>query len=212
MPTHSKIPDEVLVDQLRHGSGKAFGDLYDRYYLLMLRFSAGLLGDYSAAQDIASDCFLKLWNHRTKLGKGGSVKAFLYSVTKNLTMDYLKTQKRKVNGIIEMLDIPDENEIQAKMVDAETYDSVLKHWDNLPGGEKQVLDLLLEGKSLVEIAHQLGTTKQNISKKKWRGIQRLQDHLGKQLIVPGLSFMKVFIITICRTTPHCDQNKVIKYG
>ncbi len=70
----------------------AFRQLFDQYFKQVKNFIYYKLGDSDAAEDIAQECFVKVWENREKV-KPESAKSYLYTIANNLTINQLKRQK-----------------------------------------------------------------------------------------------------------------------
>ncbi|MEQ9426775.1 MAG: RNA polymerase sigma-70 factor [Cyclobacteriaceae bacterium] len=71
---------------------KQFRELFDTYFKQVKNFIYYKLGDADAAEDIAQECFMKVWENRDKV-KPESAKSYLYTIANNLTINQLKRQK-----------------------------------------------------------------------------------------------------------------------
>jgi len=69
-----------------------FRQLFDQYFKQVKNFIYYKLGDVDAAEDIAQECFVKVWENREKV-KPESAKSYLYTIANNLTINQLKRQK-----------------------------------------------------------------------------------------------------------------------
>ena len=69
-----------------------FRQLFDQYFKQVKNFTYYKLGDVDAAEDIAQECFVKVWENREKV-KPESAKSYLYTIANNLTINQLKRQK-----------------------------------------------------------------------------------------------------------------------
>ena len=84
------------ADHLRaHGADDAslrllFNDIFRSYEQPLFRLAANLCKDDSMARDIIHDVFLKLWEIRQQLHEIESIEAFLFTMTRNRIMDYLR--------------------------------------------------------------------------------------------------------------------------
>jgi RNA polymerase sigma-70 factor (ECF subfamily) len=63
----------------------------------LLNFSQKLVENEADAEDIVQEIFLKLWNMRSTLGEYNSVEALAMQITKNLSLDKLKSRKLSGN-------------------------------------------------------------------------------------------------------------------
>lgn len=79
--------DDELMLELRRGQAAALDELMRRYWPPLLTFSAGLLDSRDEAEDVAQQAFLQLWGRRKTWRAGGSVKAYLFKVARNLSLN-----------------------------------------------------------------------------------------------------------------------------
>ena len=60
-----------------------------------------MLRQHDAAEDILSDVFLKLWEGRAKLTQVENFDAYIFTIVKNRSLNYLEKQKRHINLLLE---------------------------------------------------------------------------------------------------------------
>lgn len=70
-----------------------FDELYRKNYSSLVSFVSSYVYDREKAEDIAQKAFMIIWERREILDCDNSVKSYLYSTAKNLTLDYLKHKK-----------------------------------------------------------------------------------------------------------------------
>jgi RNA polymerase sigma-70 factor (ECF subfamily) len=70
-----------------------FQTLYQSYAPMVRRFSLFLCGDPALADDITSETFIRAWTSRGKI-REATVKAYLFTIARNLYRDYLRKNKR----------------------------------------------------------------------------------------------------------------------
>lgn len=70
--------------------------LFRRYYVVVMRFIWKMLKDRHAAEDIAQNIFLKIWQGRHCLDSKRSIKGLLFSMSKNEAINVLKAQRLNV--------------------------------------------------------------------------------------------------------------------
>jgi RNA polymerase sigma-70 factor (ECF subfamily) len=68
----------------------------------LYRLSKRLLEDADEAQDTVQDVFVKLWNMREKLDRYRNVEALAVVMTRNMSLDKLKTRKYKTEKLEDM--------------------------------------------------------------------------------------------------------------
>lgn len=124
----------------------------------MLNFSLKLTDDRADAEDIVQEAFLKLWYIRDKLDEYQSVEALVMQVTKNLSLDKLRTRK-PVGPDIETISMDSGMKTPAEQLEQqEAVDQVRQLIDRLPSLQQTIIRMKdVEGYELSEIAEITGT-------------------------------------------------------
>lgn len=81
---------KALTEKVSRGDRQAFCVLFREYYGKVLRFVHSLVKDDAAAQDLAQDVFVKLWEKRRRLHGVKSLDSYLFVVSRNAALDYFK--------------------------------------------------------------------------------------------------------------------------
>ncbi|AJY77005.1 RNA polymerase sigma factor [Paenibacillus beijingensis] len=97
------LSDYELMQLVKNRKQKALSVLYDRYGALVYSFAMKALRDETAAREIVQAVFLRLWT----TGSGydpekGKFTSWLLTVTRNLTTDYIRQQRRESLGRIQI--------------------------------------------------------------------------------------------------------------
>ncbi len=89
------MPDKELVEKARGGDQGAFEQLVldnqNKVYALALR----LVNDREEAADLAQEAFVKAWQGLASFQGESSFATWVYRLTTNLCIDYLRKQKRR---------------------------------------------------------------------------------------------------------------------
>lgn len=72
-----------------------FEQLYERYARDVYRFALYLSGSPAQAEDIAAETFVRVWTVRDKV-RGATVKAYLFTIARNLHADGRRLESRQV--------------------------------------------------------------------------------------------------------------------
>jgi len=92
---HSHLSDDEIVAEFRKSNNSALvGELYHRYYLMVFGVCMNYLRDRAESEDAAAQVFEKLLVDLPKY-QVGNFKAWLYGLTKNWCLQWLRTNKRK---------------------------------------------------------------------------------------------------------------------
>ncbi len=159
---------------------KTFRQLFEEYYTSLCIYANSILHDLVLAQDIVSDCFVRIWEKRADIQIKTSVKHYLFLSVRNAIFSYLRSpENRKIDAflVIERLEeIPVEADNPEQ--DADIL-RVLALIEQLPEQRKRILKLATyEGKTYKEIAEQLGISVNTVNTQMSRAYRFLREELG----------------------------------
>ncbi len=86
------MPSE-LIAALKSGSEIAFRKIYESNFSGLLRFANSYLHDDSVAEDVVQNAFVSLWEKRASLFEQTNVRAFLVTIVKTKTLNYLEKEQ-----------------------------------------------------------------------------------------------------------------------
>src|SRR5258708_11890336 len=121
-----------------------FSELYGRYAQDVHRFALYLCGNQSLAEDLTSETFMRAFCGPTDL-RMGTVKAYLFAITRNLYRDYVARQGRTVatDSLPERQDPRPGPEASAQ--DRQELQNTLRVIQKLPEQQREALLLALDG-------------------------------------------------------------------
>ena len=82
--------DDIAVQDLKNGDGKAFTRIYNKYLQQLHLYAVKIVEDMETTEDIVHDLFTKLWENRGKIDITTSLKAYLYSSIRNNCLKHLE--------------------------------------------------------------------------------------------------------------------------
>ena len=166
------IPDnklEQIVELCKKNNRKAQKDLYDlfskKFFIICLRYST----DYSEAEDMLQEGFIKLYAQINKFNKGGYFKSWAGRLIANNCIDMI----RKKPNLYAITDFH-ANSLETSTINALDKmigDDVLNIIQSLPTGYRTIFNMyVIEGFSHKEIAERLniktGTSKSQLNRAK----------------------------------------------
>lgn len=89
------IGDVELISRIRIGDEAAFRIAFDLYSSKLYTFSFRLLKDNEQCQEVVQEVFLNLWLSRTKLDDQYPLAPYLYTITRRLTLNVLRSMANK---------------------------------------------------------------------------------------------------------------------
>jgi RNA polymerase sigma-70 factor (family 1) len=158
-----------------------YHSLFKLFYKPIRSFIYYRCGDVDMAEDLTQDVFIKLWETRTRIDKR-TVKAYLYTIAQNLTINQLKRQQllykfKKIPGTDRDNDNPE------KLAEMQDYEKKLQAVIALlPEGGREVFFMnRLEDMTYVEIAERLGLSVKAVEKRMSKVLSILREKLGTEL-------------------------------
>ena len=169
-----------LVTRAQRGNSQAFVELYEQYSPKVYRYLRRRLdGPDEAVQDLAADVSVSVYEKLDRyVDRGAPFTAWLYRVTRNKLIDYLRTQKgahlcplEDAAGVVE----PRAASAYGQMLDRQILAPVLAR---LTPEQRQVIESrFLAGHKVAETAALLGRTEESVKKLQARGLASLRLRL-----------------------------------
>src|SRR5574344_1628324 len=125
-----------LFDEIRQGNNN-FENLYNKYYRLVYKIAFSILKNKENSEDIAQNVFTKIYKLDKEKLPTKSEAAWLYSVTKNECIMYLRNNKESFD-IDNLYNICDENDEISKIIDNDKYDRII---NKLNKQEQEIVSL-----------------------------------------------------------------------
>lgn len=145
----------------------------------LYRFSLRVVGNPSEAEDVVQEVLIKMWKSRDRWEQYHNIEAWCMRMTKNLSIDKLRSKHQKVGLLPEGVDFIAPNISPEKST--ELNDRVLKIKDlinQLPEQQKMVIQLRdIEGYAYKEIAAQLDISLNQVKVNLFRARQSIKSQM-----------------------------------
>jgi len=129
-----------------------FDTLFDRHYPELARYCQRLTGDRDAAEDIAQESMVRLFDHQVS-GSEAGMRAWLFKTATHLVRDRYRVEKNRVRLLAEHPVRPSEPPSpQLRLERAEARDHARAALDTLPPRDREILLMRYSGFSYREIA------------------------------------------------------------
>lgn len=187
MKINEKELDE-LFKEIKNNNKIAFEKLYSRYNKLVYGIAFSILKNKQDAEDMVQIVFTKIYSiDKNKLPSSNEA-SWLYSVTKNETINYLKNKKNNID-LDSIYELEDNNNEIDKIINQDKYNRIISR---LNEKEREIVSLkILSNLSFEEIGKILNVPTGTI---KWRYYKSV--HTLKLLLSNLGMFMVSFITTI----------------
>ncbi len=122
--------DTDLMLKVAQGDGRAYEELYRRYFGNLLRFLALWEGRAQPREDLAQEVFLRVWRNRERYHLSTTFKTYLFAYAKNVVREY-KSKARRENLLMRRISLralrscPPESDV---VLEIEELVFLLKEW------------------------------------------------------------------------------------
>lgn len=179
----NKLKEKLLLFRLKlQKSPEAFGEFYDLYHNRIYRFVLFKVSSSEEAQDITSESFLRAWQHINQNKPVTNLNALLYSIARNLVIDYYRKQSKfesVSSGILGFIpDTKAENFIKGIEIKGDIKpisNALIKLNENY---QEIIILRFIEGLSHSEISDILDCSKGNVRVTQHRALAALRKELA----------------------------------
>lgn len=152
-----------------------FDTLYKDYYTMVLQMCLGYVrGNEEEAKDLTQEIFINTWNALDKFRGASGYKTWIYRITVNTCLKYIRDTKSKTNSSLEVTGL---NSSQEPEIATNDYSSLYLAIGQLCEIDRLIIMMVLEEADYDDIAKVMGISAVNLRVK----IHRIKKNLKKQL-------------------------------
>ena len=181
--------ENELINKTKEGDVSSFKVLIELYQDMVLNTAFGFLKNKDDSEDITQDVFIKVYKTISKFKGDSKFSTWLYRITINESLNFLKSKKRRNLFFIfssenedQVYDIPDTGSNSPSEVseNTERRKILYKAIDSLAENQKIAYTLSkIDGMSYSEIAEIMGTTISSVESLLNRAKKKLKLKLEK---------------------------------
>ncbi len=138
----------IIQQRAAGGDEEAFKKIYYQFYKKLFHFSLALVKTKEAAEEIAEDVFIKIWQQKENLTAIKNLRVYLYIATKNTSLNYLsKKAKENLTEPFDNINIDLHKSTitpEELMITAEMYRKIQLQVEALPPRCKMIFKLIRE--------------------------------------------------------------------
>lgn len=179
--------ESYLIRKIKDGDKNAFEDIFNEYYTRLTNYAFGLVSDLNVAEDLVEDIFFFIWDNRNIIRVQHSLKAYLYKITHNKCLDYLRKEKVRLKYIKETMERQkeevDENILFANQFQPDIFSDEMDYKltlaiESLPEQAKKIFIMKrFDNLSYAEISKKLNISENTIRKQMSRSLQKIRKTL-----------------------------------
>ncbi len=150
-----------------------FGELFRSNRELFIKIANSYVHDYSVAEDITNDSFIRLWEKREDV-KTDNYQSYAFKIIINKCLDYLKSQQVRSNARQDMGEIMQRMQVyeiaslrgcnQDRIFESEIEEIFMETVDRLPDMTREVFTASrFHGKTYGEIASDYGLSVRQVT-------------------------------------------------
>ena len=180
---YSANEDHTLFILLRKRDQEAFSMIYHKYHRYLYALAMKYLKNTHLAEDAVQHVFVKLWESTRDIHIEVNLKNYLYTMTKNYILNYIRDNKTSVTISYEQaqFDMPEEEDILKAMEERQTQELLYRGIDLLPPQKKEVCRRKLE----------TDDSNQQIAEKMGISVHTVKSHYQESLKLLRSYFMKI---------------------
>jgi len=172
--------EEDVVRGLRDGDPDALARLMAAYRQRLVRYAAGILAGDGCAEDVVQETFLRLWTRRQDLKLAGSLRALLYTLTRNAAIDERRRGARRTAKAAIIGDPAPPPSPLDQAAASEMAVAVSAAIARLPARRREVFLLVrVRGLSYHEVATWLNVAPQTVANQMTAAMATLRDALAR---------------------------------
>jgi len=147
----------------------------------LFRFAMSMLRDEAEAEDVVQEVVIKLWKQRQQLDRIQNLEAWTMRLTRNLSIDKLRSKHRRYEPIDSVVDLDNNEPSPARQAELnDTMDQLKASIKKLPEKQQMVFQLRdIEGMTYKEIAESLDMPLSQVKINLFRARQQVREYLIK---------------------------------
>ena len=179
----------IIFQDLQYGDSNKLNNLYNEYNRLIYGIAFSILKNKEDSEDIVQIVFMKIFQmDKSKLPTNNEA-SWLYSLTKNETLNYLRKKKQEIN-LDEIYYISEEDKELNRVIDNDSYNRLIAKLDKQ--GQEIISLKILSNMSFREISLLLNIPMGTVQWKYYTSLYTLRLLLGNisMVIIGILLFIK----------------------
>ena len=184
MKSINKQELHLIFQEIKQGNCNKLDDLHCKYNKLIYNIAFSILKNRENSEDIVQIVFMKIFQMDKNKLPTTNESTWLYSLTKNETLNYLRNKKQEVN-LDEIYYITEEDKELNKIIDKDNYNRIIA---KLNKQEREIISLkILSNMSFKEISLLLNLPMGTVQWKYYTSLYTLRLLLGNiSMVIIGM--------------------------
>lgn len=181
-----------LLTAFHKGETFAEKEVFLQFFRPLCLYSENITGQLQASEDIVAESFEKAWSKRREFASLENLKAFLYRVVRNASLNHAEGERRHRVHHEHLKYIGggegDNKEVsEHEILRVELLQAIYEEIEGLPDRCRQIFKLIfIEHLTTDQIAGRLSINVQTVRTQKARAIQLIKMELLKKNLIPAI--------------------------
>lgn len=194
-PSNTDACPPDLVHLVSAGDQAAFRQLYALFYKRLYHFALALVKIRESAEEIVEDVFVRIWQQREKLQGIKNLRVYLYTATKNASLNYLSQKARQsITEPFDNIHVELNNSSispEQILISAEIHKKIIDAVEALPPRCKMIFKLVREdGLKYKEISEILNISVNTIDAQMAIAVKRITGAIESDFDFPVKKFKR----------------------
>ncbi|MBC9797109.1 RNA polymerase sigma factor [Sinomicrobium weinanense] len=180
----SEIISKKLLKGFSEGDRSAFRAIFELMEPRLYGFVFSYTKSGYIAEEIVQEVFIKVWERREEIRLSGSFSAFLYTMARNRTLNYLRNASQRAairDELWKNVSLLQED-VETEVIFSEYREIVDDIINHLPGKKRSIYIMSRqEGKTNAEIADILGISPKTVKNHLWKTFETIKIQLRPHL-------------------------------
>lgn len=195
--------ETTCIQNIAHSDYKAFSDLYDNYWDLLLSVALKKTGDIDISMDIVQDLFVDIWQRRSTLSNIEDVRKYLVtSLYFKVFMHFRRegVQQKHLSSYIQFSEDEEEKDflqvLEGEIQHNRLLSVIEESVEDMPERMRQVFRLkYYRSLSNMEIAETMNISLQTVKNQLMRSLQHIRKYLPEHLSHPTVLVFFLYLLS-----------------
>jgi RNA polymerase sigma factor (sigma-70 family) len=178
--------EKALLLAVAQGDDMAYRRLFDNYKDSIQRHALQITDREDIAEELAQEVFMRIWILRERLPDLGKLESWIYTVTRNLSIEYLRRVSRRETLCSSFADLSERggDNVDEILISKEYTHLLREAVEHLPPQQKRVYILHQQGNlKLEQIAIELGLKRSTVKNHLAEAMRSIRSY-GYALVYP----------------------------
>lgn len=174
--------ENLTLNALKEGQKDAFEMFFRYHYNHLCNYANSFVKDRDESEEIVQNAFATLWDKRQDLDIKGSVRAYLFSMVHNQSLNYLKHQKVKLKHQESIIRHTEESHEDSGTESNELEQRIFEALQELPEKCRMVFKMSrFEELKYTEIANKMNISVKTVENQMGKALKIMREELRDYL-------------------------------